>query len=231
MPRVARIIADNHPCHITQRGNNRQDVFLDDEDRTAYLSFLKALTEQHKVRVLGYCLMKNHVHLVVLPEKAALLAKAIGGTHFRYAQYFNKKYKRSGHLWQNRFYSAVLEEMHLVSAMRYIERNPVRVGEAVIPEQYPWSSAKAHVTGNGTGDLLDMQLWQKLVDGKHWKDVLRDEADDSAEKIIRRHTMTGRPFGPEAFIKKLEKQLDRKVSALAIGRPRKSKPEERTKHK
>ena len=80
MPRIARIITDKHPCHITQRGNNRQDVFLDDEDRKAYLTFLKALAQKYRVHVLGYCLMTNHVHLIVVPDKAAALAKAIGGT-------------------------------------------------------------------------------------------------------------------------------------------------------
>jgi len=161
------------------------------------------------------------VHLVVLPKKASLLAKAIGGTHFRYTQYFNKKYKRSGHLWQNRFYSAVLEQMHLISAMRYIERNPVRAGEASCAEQYQWSSARAHVAGKSSDELLDMQTWRRLFDDKDWKDVLRDEADEGAEKTLRRHTMTGRPYGSDQFIRKLEKKLDRKVRALPIGRPRK----------
>ena len=112
-----------------------------------------------------------------------------------------------------------------MSAMRYIERNPVRVGAVSQPEKYLWSSAKAHVKGKNTDDLLDMRTWQKLVDDKGWKQVLRDEADDSAEKEVRRHTMTGRPCGSEKFIKKLEKQLNRKVIALPIGRPRKKKPE------
>ncbi len=224
MPRVARIIADNLPCHITQRGNNRQDVFLDDEDYSRYLSFLKQLSSKYNLRVLGYCLMRNHVHLIVLSQKASLLAKAIGGTHFRYAQYFNKKYRQSGHLWQNRFYSAVLEQMYLVSAMRYIERNPLRVGAATHPEQYPWSSAGAHVTGKSTDDILDMKTWGKLVDAGNWKDVLRDDTDVGFEKEVRRHTMTGRPCGSDRFIHRLERQLGRRVRALPIGRPRKNKP-------
>jgi putative transposase len=225
MPRVARIIADNHPCHITQRGNNRQDVFLDDADYTSYLAFLKMLAEKYSVRILGYCLMKNHVHLIAIPQKASLFAKAIGVTHFRYAQYFNKKYKRSGHLWQNRFYSTVLEQKHLISAMRYIERNPVRVGAATRPEQYPWSSAKAHVSGQSTDDFLDRHTWKELFDDKNWGEVLRDAADESVENEVRRHTMTGRPCGSETFINKLEEQLCRRVRALPIGRPRKHKPE------
>ncbi len=226
MPRLARIIADNHPCHITQRGNNRQDIFFDDEDRSSYLEFLKSLAEKYKVRILGYCLMTNHVHLVVIPQEGALLAKAIGQTHYRYTQYFNKKYKRSGHLWQNRFYSVILEAMHLVSAMRYIERNPVRIGEVKQPEQYLWSSAKAHIEGKARDGLLDMQTWHKLVEeGGQWKQVLREAGEEDAE-TLRRHTMTGRPYGSAIFIKKLERQLDRRLSALPVGRPRKTKQED-----
>ena len=226
MPRLARIIADNHPCHITQRGNNRQDVFLDDEDRSTYLEFLKSLAEKYKVRILGYCLMTNHVHLVVMPQESALLAKAIGQTHYRYTQYFNKKYKRSGHLWQNRFYSVILEAMHLVSAMRYIERNPVRIGAVKQPEQYLWSSARAHVEGKARDGLLDMQTWHKLVEeGGQWKQVLREAGEEDAE-TLRRHTMTGRPYGSARFIKKLERQLDRRLSALPVGRPHKIKHED-----
>lgn len=222
MPRLARITADNHPCHITQRGNNRQDVFLDDDDRTAYLAFLESLTEKYKVRILGYCLMTNHVHLVVMPKEGALLAKAIGQTHYRYTQYFNRKYKRSGHLWQNRFYSVILEALHLVSAMRYIERNPVRVGEVKQPEQYQWSSASAHVAGKSKDGLLDMQTWHTLVESGGWKQVLRAPDDENAE-LLRRHTMTGRPYGSEKFIKKLEQRLERRLIAFPVGRPRKRK--------
>jgi len=224
MPRVARIIADNHPCHITQRGNNRQDVFLDDDDRTSYLGFLKSLSEKYKVRVLGYCLMTNHVHLVRMPQEGALLAKAIGQTHFRYTQYFNRKYNRSGHLWQNRFSSVILEALHLVSAMRYIERNPVRIGAVKQPEQYLWSSARAHVEGKSNDGILDMQTWHKLVEGSQWKQVLREAGEEDIEKL-RGHTMTGRPYGSERFIKRLERRLDRRLSALPVGRPQKTRQE------
>ncbi len=108
MPRVARIVIPGCPHHITQRGNNRQDVFFVDEDRDAYLRMLGEQAERFGVRVEAYCLMSNHVHLVATPRHADSLAKAIGRTHWLYTQYVNRLHGRSGHLWQNRFFSCAL---------------------------------------------------------------------------------------------------------------------------
>lgn len=105
MPRVARIVLPGQPHHITQCGNNRQDVFFVDDDRQVYLDFLQAHCELYGFTVLGYCLMSNHIHLVGTPTREDSLAKAIGRTHFRYSQYINRMHRRSGHLWQNRFFS------------------------------------------------------------------------------------------------------------------------------
>src|SRR5580658_9625112 len=105
MPRTARIVLPAVPHHTTQRGNNRQDVFFVDDDRLAYLKVLQRQSARYGLKIVGYCLMTNHVHLIVVPEHADSLAKAIGRTHWLYAQYVNKLHGRSGHLWQNRFYS------------------------------------------------------------------------------------------------------------------------------
>ncbi len=120
MPRIARIVIPNIPHHVTQRGNNHQEVFFSDKDRHIYLNFLKQQADKYSLKLLGYCLMTNHVHLIATPAKADSLAKAIGGAHFLYAQYVNRSYDRSGHLWQVRFYSCALAESHFCSAMLYI---------------------------------------------------------------------------------------------------------------
>jgi putative transposase len=122
MPRVARVVIPGVPHHVTQRGNNRQDVFYTDDDRRHYL---RLLGEQSH-RVLGYCLITNHVHLVVVPEHENSLARAIGRTHYLYTLYINRMHSRSGHLWQNRFFSCGLDEKHAYCALRYVELNPVR---------------------------------------------------------------------------------------------------------
>src|SRR3989304_6265032 len=139
MPRVARIVVPGMPHHITQRGNNRQAVFFVDDDRRMYLALLKAQAEIHGGGVLGYCLMTNHVHLIGVPQREESLAKAVGRTHFLYSQYINRFHKRSGHLWQNRFFSCALDEVHLLRALAYVERNPVRAKLVRLAWQYEWS--------------------------------------------------------------------------------------------
>ena len=144
MPRVARTVITDVPHHIVQRGNNRQDIFFVDEDRQAYLDVLKEQSDKYGLEVTGYCLMSNHIHLVATPKNEDSLAKAVGRAAFIYTQYINRFHKRSGHLWQGRFYSCSLDESHFWQALRYIECNPVRAKICHNPWKYQWSSAAAH---------------------------------------------------------------------------------------
>ena len=109
MPRIARIVISDVQYHITQRGNNHQDIFFVDDDRQVYLEFLKKQADRFGLEVQGYCLMTNHIHLIATPHNEDSLAKAIGITHLLYTQYINRMHRRSGHLWQNRFYSCPLD--------------------------------------------------------------------------------------------------------------------------
>lgn len=147
---MARVVVPGVPHHVTQRGNNRQDVFFCDDDRLAYLRMLAAECRRHLVEVHGLCLMTNHVHVVATPATAPSLAQAIGRAHWKYAQYINRMHGRSGHLWQGRFYSAALDEAHFWTTLAYVERNPVRAAMVDRPWDYPWSSAAAHVGSPGT---------------------------------------------------------------------------------
>ena len=117
MSREARVVAEGVPHHITQRGNNRQNVFLLNEDRRSYIETLRATSRQHGLTILGYCLMTNPVHLVAIPKRATSMAKAIGQAHWNYVMCFNKNNGRQGHLWQNRFYSCPVGESRLVAAL------------------------------------------------------------------------------------------------------------------
>jgi len=220
MPRVARIVVPGFPHHITQRGNNRQAVFFTDEHRILYLELLKKHSEQYGLQIWAYCLMNNHIHLIATPHGDEALANAVGRTDFRYAQQLNRSMRRSGHLWQNRFFSCALEEVHLWRAMRYVERNPVRAGLVRVPWRYPWSSAAAHVNGEDPTGLLDMQAWrEQWRSPKRWAEALRDP-DDEAKELICGSTRTGRPLGGERFLTRLERKLDRSVRAKPVGRPR-----------
>jgi len=136
--------------HIVQRGTDRQTVFYTQRDRQVYLKLLADQTRLAHVRVLAYRLMTNHIHLIAVPEEADSLALCLQRVHGRYAQYVNTRRQRSGHLWQNRFYSCPLDERHLRTALGYVERNPV-VGRA---EVHAWSSAPAHLSGSDPLGLL-----------------------------------------------------------------------------
>ena len=131
MPRRARIIVPGVAHHVTQRGNNRQQVFCSDEDRRLYLDLLTRYARRYGTQIAGYCLMTNHVHLVVVPEHKNSLARTFGQTHAEYALALNVSAKRSGHLWQNRFFSCPLDAAHWENALRYVELNPVRAGLAL----------------------------------------------------------------------------------------------------
>ena len=140
MPRIARIVAVGLPHHITQRGNYNQNVFLDDNDRKRYAYWIQEYSAKYGLSILSFCLMQNHVHFIVIPNRGDLLAKTLNAAHMRYSQYFNKKMRAKGHLWQGRFYSCVLDEVHLIAAARYIERNPVRANIVRKPWEWKWSA-------------------------------------------------------------------------------------------
>ena len=144
MPRIARFVVERMAHHITQWGNNRQPVFFDEQDRRRYLELLAGQAETFGLRILGYCLMGNHIHLIAIPRRPDSLARAVGRTHFQYTLHINRKYGRSGHLWQNRFYSCLVEGNHLWEALRYVDLNPVRTRLRRVAWRYPWSSARAH---------------------------------------------------------------------------------------
>ena len=232
MPRVARIVVPGMPHHITQRGNNHQDVFFVDDDRRTYLRLLKAQSKLHGLTLLGYCLMTNHVHLIGIPQSEESLAKAVGRTHFLYSQYINRFHQRSGHLWQNRFFSCTLDEVHLLRALAYVERNPVRAKLARLAWQYEWSSASAHVGDAPTSELLDLAEWRRMWVSRpdRWRKTLRErDAGDIAGRL-RRSTHTGRPLATDGLLSKLEHRLGRRLRPLPIGRPRKAeKPKRHTR--
>ena len=223
MPRTARIVIPGQPHHVVQRGNNRQDVFFVDDDRLAYLEFLRTHCERFGFRVLGYCLMTNHIHLVGTPAREDSLAKAIGRTHFRYSQYVNQLHGRSGHLWQNRFLSCGLDETHMWRTLCYVERNPVRAKMVRSAWRYRWSSAAAHATGADPSGLLDMTTWLKTWRPEQWKSELRSAEDEASTAAIRLHTSRGRPLAGDSFLSKLERRLGRRVRALPVGRPKRRK--------
>ena len=223
MPRIARIVIPDVPYHITQRGNNRQDVFFVDQDRQVYLSLLKTQSDLYGLAILGYCLMCNHVHLVAIPSRIDSLARAVGRTNYLYTRYINRLHERTGHLWQNRFFSSALDENYFWRAIRYVERNPVRARLVKHAWDYPWSSAPAHVTQTDPLGLLDLSTWKTLLAHDNWKELLKDPDDEAESNALRTHTHRGCPLGSDSFLCKMEKLLNRRLRPLPIGRPQKTK--------
>lgn len=144
MPRSARLVIPGVAHHVTQRGVRGTNVFLDDQDRQVYLSLLRKFLGRHEVKIWAYCLMSNHVHFVIVPGNRVALAGFFRDAHADYSKYFNARHGFKGHLWQERYFSRPLKTVHLWSAIRYAEMNPVRAGMVQRSETYPWSSARAH---------------------------------------------------------------------------------------
>lgn len=220
MPRMARLVAVNYPHHITQRGNNSSAVFFEDQDKQFYLQTLKKYSSLWGLEIWAYCLMPNHVHVLGVPRNPESLAKGIGGTNLLYTQYVNRHYARSGRLWQNRFFSNIIEkESYLWAVARYLERNPVRAGLVKFPEDYPWSSAAAHLLGE-QDKVLSGESWLDELEVHAYRKFLQAEAEH-AETVIRKAAMTDRPLGSEMFVKGLEMTLGRDLVFRKRGRPRK----------
>jgi len=219
MPRVARIVIPGCPHHVTQRGNNRQDVFYAEDDYAAYLEILGEEARRHGVAVDGYCLMTNHIHLILTPGSDQSLSQAVGRTHWRYSQYVNRLHGRTGHLWQNRFYSCALDDDHFWMAMAYVERNPVRARLVRKAWRYPHSSAAAHVAGKDAPGLLDMAAWQERKP-PCWEEILADPQGEPTMSLVRHHLSRGRPLGSDSWLAKLEARLGRRLRPLPVGRPR-----------
>jgi putative transposase len=221
MPRKARQYVPDVPHHVTQRGNNRQDVFFTEDDRRLYLSILHEKCIQYGFDLLGYCLMTNHVHIIGVPRAEDSLSKAVGRTHWRYTQILNKFHGRCGHFWQNRFHSCTLDGPHLLRAMAYIERNPVRARLTRFAWTYPWSSAQAHVLGKDKERILNLDLWKKMCSVNDWKAALKvGDEEDFARQLVK-CSSRGRPLASDAFISKLETAMGKRLRPLPVGRPRK----------
>jgi putative transposase len=223
MPRIARVVVPDAPHHVTQRGNRREDIFFSDADRRVYLRLLWQYAYKNDVAVHAYCLMTNHVHLVVTPRRAESLAQMLKPVHLRYAQHVNWSQGLSGRLWQGRFYSCPLEGAHVEAAVRYVERNPVRAGMVEQAELHPWSTAGTHCGSSADPHLIPLDGFPSL--GPEWRAWLREPEEEDTLRMLRVHTRTGRPLGSQTFVAFVESLLNRVVHPRKGGRPRKQ-----TKH-
>lgn len=224
MSRIARVVAVGLPHHITQRGNDRAQVFFSDDDRRFYLWTLLKYRRQYEVDVWAWCLMDNHVHLLAVPHRPDSLARCFGSVNLVYTQRVNKDRGRSGRLWQNRFFSCAVDtDSYLLPVVRYIERNPVRAGLVNRAWDWPWSSARSHVLSEPDPLLSDDNLPVGML-GSDYRSYLAEQPEDET-LLIRRETASGRPLGSSPFIARVESLTDRTLTRRRAGRPRKAAAE------
>lgn len=219
MPRTARVVVKDVPYHVTQRGNRRQDVFYSDDDRRMYLSLLRDYAERYSLEILAYCLMTNHIHLIVIPHCLDSIANTLRILHIRHCQMINARFGWSGHLWQGRYFSTALDDPHLYAAARYVERNPVRAGIVKRAEDYLWSSAAFHLGMRKDRLIKSETMWGGWV--PDWERELRGAEDDHVLETIRNRIHCGFPCGDEEFVSKLSDVVGRPLVLRPQGRPRK----------
>jgi putative transposase len=226
MARLARIVLPGWPHHLTQSGNHRQTVFFSDEDRLLFMDLMRRHFSLYDLSLLAHCLMSNHPHYAVIPSREDGLAKGVGRLHQDFARRQNLRCSRTGHLWQNRFFSCPVEEGRVWDVMAYIELNPVRAGLVENAWDWEWSSARAHVTGTDPSGLLNMDYWRSRYTGESWREFLKEaERRKQINYRIRAATSSGRCWCSDELARELERRLGRPILPLPKGRPgRRSQP-------
>lgn len=214
MARRLRFAPAEYPLHVTQRGNFGQRVFHSRADRSFYLELLERYAGQHRLRILGFCLMPNHVHLVVIPEAQGSLPELMSRLAGEYAQYVNGRLGRRGHLWAARYYACVLDRVHLVRALRYVDENPVRAHLAGAAAEYPWSSAAAHCGLESPSPFLDLAGFRERIEFIDWRAMLAERQPRTELMSIRRATRAERPLGEEGFVQALEDRFAVRLTPL-----------------
>lgn len=226
MSTCARIVLPGVAFHVTQRGNYRQPVFFCDDDRQLYLSLVAQHSEESGLELLGWCLMSNHVHLLVVPHHEHSMARALQRAHSQYSLRLNVRHQRAGHLWQNRYFSSPVEDSHLFGILKYIELNPVRARMVEDAEQYPWSTAMYHTGEREAPPFLSLSAWREAFRADQWKAVLRGHEFDLDPESVRRAVLQGKPLGGREFVRQLERSAGRGLELRSKGRPRRPQPGE-----
>jgi putative transposase len=204
---------------VTQRGNRRERVFFADGDYRFYLDLVAEAARRAQTAIWAYCLMPNHVHFIMVPSAADGLQATFAEAHRRYTGAINARNKWTGHLWQGRFNSCVMDERHLIAAARYVPLNPVRAGLVAHAAAWPWSSVHAHLSGRDDGVVAVAPLLARVGDFSAFMETAPDEPAIAA---LRHARSTGRPVGGQDWIAEIEAQVER---ALA---PRKRGPKPRS---
>lgn len=216
MARLARIVLPDIPHHVTQRGNGRAQTFFCEADYRLYLTLLADHCRAARVAIWAWCLMPNHVHLILTPADADGLRKSLSKVHRQYAGHIHARERRTGHFWQGRFGCVAMDEAHLAAAIPYVVLNPVRARLVPRAEQWQWSSIHAHLdpgTGDGITDTEAVVTRFPDIAAR----VRAGEQVDMSDAIRKAETI-GRPLGDDSFFAAAESQTGRKLRPKKRGR-------------
>ena len=214
MARLARLVIPGLPYHVTQRGNRRGTTFFEDDDFRTYREMLAAAAGLADAQVWAYCLMPNHVHLIIVPADPDGLRRTFANAHRRYAGMINARYHWSGHLWQGRFGAVAMDEAHLLHAARYVALNPVRARLSNRAEEWPWSSAQAHLDRTNDELVNVAPLLERVGD---FAAFLGTAEDQQATRALRMAETTGRPLGDARWVEALERRSGRVLAQRKRG--------------
>ena len=220
MARLARVVIPGHPHLVTQRGNGRARTFFGDADYALYRDLLGENCRAAEVEVWAWCLMPNHVHLILVPSDPDGLRRALARTHSGYAGIIQARRKRSGHFWQGRFGAVAMDEEHLAAALRYGSLNPVRARLVERAQGWRWSSTRAHLRGKEDGLTALAPIRERFP---RFADLLAGEAEAELFARLRAAESIGRPLGNAGFLTRLERLTRRTLKPAKRG-PKPSEP-------
>src|SRR5436305_5450367 len=223
MARLARVVIPGHPHHVTQRGNGRARTFFGDGDYALYRDLLAENCHAAGVDVWAWCLMPNHVHLVLVPSDPDGLRRALARVHRHYAGIVQARRKRSGHFWQGRFGAVAMDEAHLAAALRYVSLNPVRAQLVQRAQDWRWSSVRAHLRGKDDGLTTLAPVRDRFP---QFADLLAGEPEADLFERLRAAESIGRPIGDDRFLARIERRIGRSLKPGKRG-PKPSAPESR----
>ncbi len=217
MARIARLVVPDLPHHVTQRGNRRSQVFFSDDDYELYLDLLAERCRKAGVEIWSYCLMPNHVHLILTPSTPDGLGRALGEAHRRYCGVINARLRVTGHLFQSRFGSVVMDEEHLMAAIRYVALNPVRARLVARAQDWRWSSVRAHLAGQPDRHVRVEPVLERCAG--QFAHMLETGLTAQHLAALRAAETIGRPLGSEAFLDRIAVLAGRDARPKQRGRP------------
>lgn len=221
MPRLPRSSVGGTCYHILNRGNGKCQVFFKDDDYQAFLKAISHACIEIPMPVFAYCLMPNHFHMVVCPKEDGDLSRWMHWLQNTHVRRYHKHYESSGHIWQGRFKAFPIENNeHLLTVLRYVERNPVRAKLVKRAEKWPWSSAKCWKESEGRPSYLELGPVKRA---ENWLDWVNRALTVNELETLRQSVNRGKPFGKDEWVKKVSEEMGLEATIRPRGRPKKVK--------